>query len=180
MSALCFRDVSFLFRYKQNSIRFYIAFGFLSILTQIASHPLQIVCVTCFVVSFISQRLRCLALPTCTVLEPLLTFHDKPCFNHTWHMLSVFVRPHQVKTTVFILCICYIYALGFGQYWTLFCSANLSTPNMPYMWFLFVRPRLCRQLSLDFASQWTLVSLAIAVLYYQVCSGFAPLSCCLC
>ena len=48
--------------------------------------------------------------------------------------------------------------------------------KMPYMQFLFVRPRLCRRLPSDPISRWTPLPLANSS-YCQVCSGLSPPSC---
>ena len=60
-------------------------------------------------------------------------------------VFSPSARPPRVSATTFTSCICCIYALKFGQYWTLFCLGNSSVSNTPYIQFLFVRPRLCPQ-----------------------------------
>ena len=52
-------------------------------------------------------------------------------------------RPPRVSVTTFTSYICCIYTSKFGQYRTLFCK--LIPFEMPYMQFLFVRPRLCPQ-----------------------------------
>ena len=54
-------------------------------------------------------------------------------------------RHPRVSTTTFTSYICCVYALKFGQYWTLFCSGNSSVSSTPCIQFLFVRPRLCPQ-----------------------------------
>ena len=86
------------------------------------------------------------------------------------------MRPPRVSVTTFTSYICCIYTLKFGQYWTLFCYGNSSVSSMPYMQFLFVRPRLCRRLPSDSTSRWTPLPLANSS-YCQVCSGLSPLSC---
>ena len=55
------------------------------------------------------------------------------------------MRPPRVSVTTFTSCICCIYTLKFGQYWTLLCIGSSSVSSMPCMQFLFVRPRLCPQ-----------------------------------
>ena len=82
-------------------------------------------------------------------------------------------RPPRVSVTTFTSYICCIYTLKFGQYGTLFCIGNSSVPSMPYMQFLFVRPRLCRRLPSDSTSRWTPLPLANSS-YCQVCSGLSP------
>ena len=86
------------------------------------------------------------------------------------------MRPPRVSVTTFTSYICCIYTLKFGQYWTLFCYGNSSVSSMPYMQFLFVRPRLCLWLPSDSTSRWTPLPLANSS-YCQVCSGLSPLSC---
>ena len=99
-------------------------------------------------------------------------------------------RPPRVSVTTFTSYICCIYTLKFGQYpelhetlfrgdlgiWTLFWLGNSSVSSMPYMQFLFVRPRLCRRLPSDSTSRWTPLPLANSS-YCQVCSGLSPPSC---
>ena len=53
------------------------------------------------------------------------------------------VRPPRVRAITFTSYICCIYITGFGQYWTLPSGAGSSVLIMPYMQFLFVRPRFC-------------------------------------
>ena len=60
--------------------------------------------------------------------------------------------------------------------WTLFWFGNSSVSSMPYIQFLFVRPRLCRRLPSDSTSRWTPLPLANSS-YCQVCSGLSPPSC---
>ena len=86
------------------------------------------------------------------------------------------MRPPRVSVTTFTSCICCIYALKFGQYWTSFCFGNLSVSSTPYIQFLFVRPRFCLRLPSDSISRWTPLSLANSS-YCQVCSGLSPPSC---
>ena len=86
------------------------------------------------------------------------------------------VRPPRVSVTTFASYICCIYTLKFGQYWTSFCMGNSSVSSMPYMQFLFVRPRFCRRLPSDSTSRWTPLSSANSS-YCQVCSGLSPPSC---
>ena len=62
-------------------------------------------------------------------------------------------RPPQVSITAFTSYICCTYTLKFGQYRTLFCLGNSSVSSMPFMQFLFVRPRLCFGLPSDSASR---------------------------
>ena len=62
-------------------------------------------------------------------------------------------KPPLVNVISFTSYIRCIYALKFGQYRTLFCLANSSVSSMPYMQFLFVRPRLCFGLPSDSASR---------------------------
>ena len=90
-------------------------------------------------------------------------------------LLRVFfssARPPRVSVTTFTSYVCCIYTLKFGQYWTLFCDGNSSVSSMPYMQFLFVRPRLCRGLPSDSTSRWTPLPLANSS-YCQVCSGLS-------
>lgn len=82
-------------------------------------------------------------------------------------------RPPRVSVITFTSYICYIYTLKFGQYWTLFCVGNSSVSSMPYMQFLFVRPRFCLQLLSDSASRRTPLSSANSS-YRQACSGLSP------
>ena len=82
-------------------------------------------------------------------------------------------RPPRVSVTTFASYICCIYTLKFGQYWTLLCLGSSSVSSMPYMQFLFVRPRLCRGLPSDSTSRQTPLSLANSS-YCQVCSGLSP------
>ena len=85
-------------------------------------------------------------------------------------------KPPRVSVTTFTSYICCIYTLKFGQYGTSFCVGNSSVSSMPYMQFLFVRPRLCRRLPSDSTSRWTPLPLANSS-YCQVCSGLSPPSC---
>lgn len=71
---------------------------------------------------------------------------------------------------------CFIYCLGFVQYWTLLCLASSSIPVQPCMKFLFVSASVCRRLSSDSTSRWTPLPLANSS-YCQVCSGLSPPSC---
>ena len=82
-------------------------------------------------------------------------------------------RPPRVSVTTFASYICCIYTLKFGQYWTSFCYGNSSVSSMPYMQFLFVRPRLCLRLPSDSTSRWTPLPLANSS-YCQACSGLSP------
>ena len=82
-------------------------------------------------------------------------------------------RPPRVSVITFTSYVCYIYTLKFGQYWTLFCIGNSSVSSMPYMQFLFVRPRFCLQLLSDSASRRTPLSSANSS-YCQACSGLSP------
>ena len=94
-------------------------------------------------------------------------------------LLRVFfssARPPRVSVATFTSYICCIYTLKFGQYWTLFWRGNSSVSSMPYIQFLFVRPRLCRRLPSDSTSRWTPLPLANSS-YCQVCSGLSPPSC---
>ena len=50
---------------------------------------------------------------------------------------------------------------------------KLVRSKVPYMQFLFVRPRLCRGLPSDSTSRWTPLPLANSS-YCQVCSGLSP------
>ena len=42
-------------------------------------------------------------------------------------------RPPRVRAITFFSCNCYIYCMGFGQYWTLSCLADSSVPIQPYI-----------------------------------------------
>ena len=86
-------------------------------------------------------------------------------------------RPPQLRTATFLSYICRIYTTGFGQYGTLSCLADSSAPQMPYMRFLFVRPRVCFRLTSDSASRRTPLPLANTS-YCQACSGLSPPSYC--
>ena len=98
-------------------------------------------------------------------------------FEYVYSYTSV--RPPRVSATTFTSCICCIYTLKFGQYWTLLCIGSSSVSSMPCMQFLFVRPRLCRRLPSDSASRRTPLPLANSS-YCQVCSGLSPPSDCAC
>ena len=82
-------------------------------------------------------------------------------------------RPPRVSVITFASYIRCIYTLKFGQYWTSFCVGNSSVSSMPYMQFLFVRPRFCLRLLSDSASRRTPLSLANSS-YCQACSGLSP------
>ena len=82
-------------------------------------------------------------------------------------------RPPRVSVITFTSYICCIYALNFGQYWTLFCHANPSISKRLFMQFLFVRPRFCLRLLSDSASRRTPLSLANSS-YCHACSGLSP------
>ena len=82
-------------------------------------------------------------------------------------------RPPRVSVITFTSYICCIYTLKFGQYRTSFCTGNSSVSSMPYMQFLFVRPRFCLQLLSDSASRRTPLSSANSS-YCQACSGLSP------
>ena len=88
-------------------------------------------------------------------------------------------RPPRVSATTFTSYICCIYTLKFGQYRTLFCMANSSVSSVPYMQFLFVRPRLCFGLPSDSASQRTPLPSTYSS-YCQACSGLSPPCCFAC
>lgn len=83
------------------------------------------------------------------------------------------MRPPRVSIITFTSYICCIYALKFGQYWTSLCVGNSSVSSMPYIQFLFVRPRFCRRLPSDSASRRTPLPLANSS-YCQACSGLSP------
>ena len=83
------------------------------------------------------------------------------------------MRPPRVSVITFTSYICCIYALKFGQYWTLFCIGNSSVSSTPYIQFLFVRPRFCLRLPSDSVSRRTPLSLANSS-YCQACSGLSP------
>ena len=57
--------------------------------------------------------------------------------------------------------------------WTSFFYGNSSVSSMPYIQFLFVRPRFCLRLLSDSASRRTPLSLANSS-YCQACSGLSP------
>lgn len=82
-------------------------------------------------------------------------------------------RPPRVSVITFSSYICCIYTLKFGQYWTSFCLGNSSVSSMPYMQFLFVRPRFCLRLLSDSVSRRTPLSSANSS-YCQACSGLSP------
>ena len=82
-------------------------------------------------------------------------------------------RSPLLRTITFTSYICHIYTAGFGQYWTLSCLADSSIPQMPCMWFLYVRPRLCIRLPSDSTSRWTPLPSANSSCC-QVCSGLSP------
>ncbi|MPM40494.1 hypothetical protein SDC9_87138 [bioreactor metagenome] len=73
----------------------------------------------------------------------------------------------------FLPCNRCIYTTGFGQYWTSFCYANSSAPQLPSMQFPFVGSGFCRRFPSDSASRRTPLSLANSS-YCQVCSGLSP------
>jgi len=52
-------------------------------------------------------------------------------------------RPPRVRTTTFLPRNRHIYRTGFGQHWTLCCTAHSSVPIRPTMWFLFVGSGVC-------------------------------------
>ena len=89
---------------------------------------------------------------------------------------SALARPPRVSVTTFTSYICCIYTLKFGQYWTSFCIGNSSISSMPYMQFLFVRPRLCFRLPSDSASRRTPLPSANSS-YCHACSGLSPPCC---
>ena len=93
------------------------------------------------------------------------------CFEYVYSVAPM--RPPRVSVTTFTSYICCIYTLKFGQYWTSFCRGNSSVPSVPYMQFLFVRPRFCRRLPSDSASRRTPLPLANSS-YCQACSGLSP------
>ena len=82
-------------------------------------------------------------------------------------------RPPLLRAITFTSYICHIYTIGFGQYWTSLCLASSSVLQMPYMWFLFVRPRFCIRLPSDSTSRWTPLPSANSS-YCQACSGLSP------
>ena len=88
-------------------------------------------------------------------------------------------RPPRVSATTFTSYICCIYTLKFGQYRALFCLANSFVSSMPYMQFLFVRPRLCFGLPSDSASRRTPLPSANSS-YCHACSGLSPPCCIAC
>jgi hypothetical protein len=83
------------------------------------------------------------------------------------------VRPPRVSAITFPSYIRHIYTMGFGQYRTSLCLASSSVPQMPYMWFLFVRPRVCLRLPSDSASRRTPLPSANSS-YCQACRGLSP------
>ncbi len=93
------------------------------------------------------------------------------CFEYVYSFTPA--RPPRVSVTTFTSYICCIYTLKFGQYRTSFCVGNSSVSSMPYMQFLFVRPRFCLRLLSDSASRRTPLSLANSS-YCQACSGLSP------
>ena len=113
--------------------------------------------------------LVCSALPIVMVLWLLLT----SCSSLLLRVFFTSARPPRVSVTTFPSYICCIYTLKFGQYWTLFWRGNSSVSSMPYIQFLFVRPRLCLWLPSDSTSRWTPLPLANSS-YCQACSGLSP------
>ena len=83
------------------------------------------------------------------------------------------MRPPRVRMVTFLPCNRCIYTTGFGQYWTSFCYANSSAPQLPSMQFPFVGSGFCRRFPSDSASRRTPLSLANSS-YCQVCSGLSP------
>ena len=118
-----------------------------------------------------------------SLLWPLLTSCNSAVHHCTvWagvnlSVLRPIARPPQLRTVTFLSYICHIYTAEFGQYWTLLCLASSSAPHMPYMWFLFVRPRVCFRLTSYSTSRWTHLPLANSS-YCQACSGLTPPSYC--
>ena len=104
----------------------------------------------------------------CDVIFHSLQQPSSPFVYFRFYTLSV--RAYQASSSLYICC---IYALKFGQYWTLFCIGNSSVSSTPYIQFLFVRPRFCLRLPSSSASQRTPLSLANSS-YCQACSGLAP------
>ena len=88
-------------------------------------------------------------------------------------------KPPLVNVISFTSYIRCIYTLKFGQYLTLFCLANSSVSSLPYMQFLFVRPRLCFGLPSDSASRRTPLPSANSS-YCHACSGLSPPCCIAC
>ena len=102
-------------------------------------------------------------------------------------------RPPRVSAATFASCICCIYALKLGQYWTSFWYGNSSVSGMPYIQFLVCQhimncvevlpagtlfsPHI--RLPSDSTSRWTPLSSANSS-YCQVCSGLSPPSDCSC
>ena len=87
-------------------------------------------------------------------------------------------RPPRVSVITFTSYICCIYALNFGQYWTLFCRANSSISKRLLCSFCSVRSiasnaRFCLRLLSDSASRRTPLSLANSS-YCHACSGLSP------
>ena len=82
-----------------------------------------------------------------------------------------------LRAVTFLSYICRIYTTGFGHYGTLSCSADSSAPQMPYMRFLFVRPRVCLRLTSDSASRRIPLPSANTS-YCQAYSGLSPPSYC--
>lgn len=113
------------------------------------------------------------------VLWPLLTSCNLAVCHHTGSagvnltVLCRLARPPRVNLHAFPSPICRIYTTGFGQYWTSCCFAHSSAPQMPYMRFLFVRPRVCIRLLSDSTSRWTPLPSANSSCC-QACSGLSP------
>ena len=62
------------------------------------------------------------------------------------------------------------------SYWALTCCAALPTEAC-LMWFLFVRPEVCRQLPSDSTSRWTPLLLAMCLPLQGRTRDFHPLDC---
>ena len=93
------------------------------------------------------------------------------CFEYVYSFAPA--RPPRVSVITFTSYIRCIYTPKFGQYWTSFCCGNSSVSSMPYMQFLFVRPRFCLRLLSASASRRTPLSSANSS-YCQACSGLSP------
>ena len=52
--------------------------------------------------------------------------------------------------------------------------SRLIRISQPYMWFLFVRPRVCLQLPSDSTSRWTPLLFSYTFPTTRVCSGLSP------
>ena len=126
----------------------------------------------------------------CSVLPEKIRYYDlcwllatQPYITARVRWVSIYLsftsvaRPPRLRAVTFLSFICRIYTTGFGQYLTSSCLADSSVLYMPYMRFLFVRPRVCFRLTSDSTSRWTPLPSANTS-YCQACSGLSPPSYC--